>query len=150
MTHFSCFKNLNNFKCKFRSIDKFRSFLDDLRDSALNLSMIDFFCWCLSRKDILQQAFEQSDIIEDELRHVHVSQGSHEQKFFEEFFLFRGWNVLWFGLFSLCVTSSSEDWKNVSQTEVIMSLFWQLFLTEFIQHVKLFTETVDEFVTDWG
>jgi hypothetical protein len=51
-------------------------------------------------------------------------------------------------IISLGGTGSSEDGKNVSKTEIIMTLLGQLFFAKFVEDVELLGEWINESVTD--
>jgi hypothetical protein len=64
-------------------------------------------------ENILKKRLEEWDVLSDELRQVHISQGTAH-----DHFLVSAWD-----LSSLGVTSSSEYRKNVSETEIVVTLF---------------------------
>ena len=97
-------------------------FLDSLLDIIVDL-LLDVG---LLRENISKQGQEKWDVLSDELGEVHISQGTAH-----DHFLVSTW---W--LSSLGVTSSSQDGQNVSETEIIMSLFRKLLLTKFIEHIE--------------
>jgi len=78
-------------------------------------------------EDILKKLKEKWCILRYKLGQVHVSESSAHDH------LFGGSDCL----LSLGVTGSSEDGKNVSEPEIIMSLFGQLFLTQFVKNIEL-------------
>jgi hypothetical protein len=66
-------------------------------------------CW----ESISEEWKEKTNIVEYELRKIHISEGSCKNKIF-----------ILGKILSLWCTGSSQYWKNVSQTKIIMSLFW--------------------------
>jgi hypothetical protein len=108
------------------------SSLDFLIGLLLNISLI----W----EDISEKRKEKWDILSDELGQVHISQGtSHDH------FLIGTW---WF--LSLGVTGSSEYGKNVSKTEIIMTLLGQLLFAKLIEHIEFLGQWYESRVTDRG
>lgn len=85
---------------------------DELSNSGLNFFIDLLWNVVLFWENISQEGQEQWDILSDVLRKVHISQGSCH----DHLFVSSNW------LRSLGVTCSSEDGKNVSKSEIIMSL----------------------------
>jgi hypothetical protein len=102
-----------------------------LLDQSSNSTLYFFvdFLWnvVLFWEDISQERQEEWNILSNELGKVHISQGSCH----DHLLISSDW------LRSLGVTSSSEYGKNVSKSEIIMSLLGELLLTKEVKHIEL-------------
>ena len=77
-------------------------------------------------EEITDQTIEEWHIIEYKLRHVHVSQGSHED------------HILWhIGVLSLELSSHDKDGLECTKLEIIMMLLGQLLLGELVKSCHL-------------
>jgi hypothetical protein len=81
----------------------------------------------LSGEDIINELTEQRNILSNELRHVHISEGTGNDHLLISSFL----------LSTFVSTGGSEYGKNVSETEIIMTGLGKLHLTKFVQDIEL-------------
>ena len=111
MTHDRCFVKLDDLDEPVLDFTEV-VLLDESSYSTLDLFIDLLWNVALFWEDISQQGLEKWNILGNELRKIHISQGSSH----DHLFIGTDW------LRSLGVTSSSKDGKNVSKTEIIMTL----------------------------
>lgn len=92
-------------------------------------------------EDITDKLSEKGLILHDELGHVHLGEGRGEQVLFRLVATSDG------GL-TEDSTSETENGKNVSQTEIVMTLLGELFFTKFVENGELLVESVELVIAD--
>ena len=112
----------------------------ELSDGTLNFLIGLLFDISLSWEDISEKRKEEWDILSDELGQVHISEGTGHNHF-----LISTW---WLG--SLGVTGSSEYGKNVSKTEIVVTLLGQLLFAKLVEHIEFLGQWNESGVTDRG
>jgi len=111
-----------------------------LSDSFLSLLVTLGWDSQLLGENILDQRQEKRNILSNELGQVHVTKSTSDNHL-----LVSTW---W--LSSLGVTSGTQDGKNVSKTEIIMTLLGELLLAKCVQNIELNGEGLVSVITDGG
>ena len=74
-----------------------------------------------------------------ELRHVHVSESSSNKGLFQ---------LVGFCWVTKHFTSETKDGKNVTETEIVMTLLGKLLFTKSIQNVELLVNSIEFKISD--
>jgi hypothetical protein len=89
-------------------------------------------------EDIIDELSEERNILSNEFGHIHISESTGNDHLFIGSFLF----------ITLVGTSGSEYGQNVTETEIVMTLFRQLLLAKLVEDGELSVESIEVLVTD--